>query len=312
MGRDASFWRNVTIIGVVHILALGALVRWGGMPAKASPPNIVWMDGGVGGQQPVVAAITDAMPPAPSDIPPPGEREEFKPPDEQADTALTSALHSDIIAASPTPSATPTATAVPTALPKRSPKPRPKATPTPTPKPKKTLLAKASVTPSRPKPSAAPAVEEQPTEQETNEPSPSPSVTTDVASAIAAAAKTGTMPTVGISGPGAGGTGGSAAGPGGASQFGWYAHMLHDRFFSQWAQPTSVVRSGAKMSTLVKLRIEKDGHVSRFTVLKPSGNVIVDESVVAVGKRVKQVEPLPAGLGDSYEVNINFELNSEQ
>jgi TonB family protein len=89
--------------------------------------------------------------------------------------------------------------------------------------------------------------------------------------------------------------------------------MLHDRFFSQWAQPTSVVRSGAKMSTLVKLRIEKDGRVSRFTILRPSGNVVVDESVSAVGKRVTQVEPLPSGLGtDHYEVNINFELNSDQ
>ncbi len=302
MGRDASFWRNVTLIGVLHVVALSAVVRWGSMPAKTPPPNIVWMDGGLGPPPPAAAAISDTAPP-PVDS---------TPPDEQADTAFTSAVQSDIIAATPTPSIapTPTATGAPTALPKRSPKPRPKATATP--RPKKTLLAKASATPSRPKPSATPGVEEQPRGQATNEPSPSPSVSTDVASAIAAAAKTETMPTVGISGPGAGGSGGNAAGPGGASQFGWYAHMLHDRFFSQWAQPTSVVRSGAKMSTLVKLRIEKDGQVSRFTILKPSGNVVVDESVVAVGKRVKQVEPLPGALGDSYEVNINFELNSEQ
>ncbi len=305
MGRDASFWRNVTLIGVLHVVALSAVVRWGSMPAKTPPPNIVWMDGGLGPQQPAAAAISDIPPP-------PIAPEDSKPPDEQADNAFTAAVHSDIIAASPPPSVAPTpiATAAPTAAPKRSPKPRPKATPTP--RPKKMLLAKASATPSRPKPSATPGVEEQPTDQATNEPSPSPSVSTDVASAIAAAAKTETMPTVGISGPGAGGSGGGAAGHGGASQFGWYAHMLHDRFFSQWAQPTSVVRSGAKMSTLVKLRIEKDGQVSRFTILKPSGNVVVDESVVAVGKRVKQVEPLPGGLGDSYEVNINFELNSEQ
>ncbi len=297
MDRDASFWRNLTLIGVVHVVALSAVVRWGGMPAKTPPPNIVWMDGGLGPQQPAAASISHIPPP-------PVAPEDSKPPDEQADSAFTAAVHSDIIAASPTPSVAPTPTA--TAAPIAAPKPRPKATATP--RPKKTLLAKASATPSRPKPSATPGVEEQPT----NEPSPSPSVSTDVASAIAAAAKTETMPTVGISGPGAGGSGGSAAGPGGASQFGWYAHMLHDRFFSQWAQPTSVVRSGAKMSTLVKLRIDKDGQVSRFTILKPSGNVVVDESVVAVGKRVKQVEPLPGGLGDSYEVNINFELNSEQ
>jgi TonB family protein len=131
--------------------------------------------------------------------------------------------------------------------------------------------------------------------------------------AIAAAAKTGTAPTVGISGTGAGGSTGRGVGGGGASQFGWYAHMLHDRFFSQWSQPTSVVRSGVKMSTLVKLRIEKDGRVSRFTILKPSGNVVVDESVAAIAKRVTQVDPLPSGLGTGgfYEVNINFELNSD-
>ena len=146
------------------------------------------------------------------------------------------------------------------------------------------------------------------------QPKAKPSVAPDVASAIAAAANKGTEPTVGISGTAAAGSGGRGVESGGASQFGWYAHMLHDRFFSQWAQPTSVVRSGAKMSTLVKLRIEKDGTVSRFTILKPSGNVVVDESVSAVAKRVARVEPLPPGLGDSgfYEVNINFELNSDQ
>ena len=78
-------------------------------------------------------------------------------------------------------------------------------------------------------------------------------------------------------------------------------------------QPTTVVSSGARLSALVKLRIEKDGRVSDFTVIKPSGNVVVDESVTAVAKRVTQVDPLPAGLGGQYyEVKINFELNSER
>lgn len=89
--------------------------------------------------------------------------------------------------------------------------------------------------------------------------------------------------------------------------------MLHDRFFNEWNQPTSVVASGAKMSVLVRLRIEKDGRVSDFAVARPSGNVVVDESVAAVAKRVTKVDPLPAGLGDAghYDVNINFELNRE-
>ena len=90
--------------------------------------------------------------------------------------------------------------------------------------------------------------------------------------------------------------------------------MLHDRFYSEWVQPTTTVTSGAKISTLVKIRIEKDGRVSNFEIIKPSENVVVDESVATIARRVTQVDPLPAGLGsgDHYDVKINFELKSEQ
>ena len=109
------------------------------------------------------------------------------------------------------------------------------------------------------------------------------------------------------------GAAGHAGGAGGESQFGWYGSMLHDRFYSEWAQPTTVSTT-AKISALVKIRIEKDGRVSSFDIIKPSGNAVVDESVGAVSKRVTQVEPLPTGLGNSehYDVKINFELNAEQ
>jgi len=89
--------------------------------------------------------------------------------------------------------------------------------------------------------------------------------------------------------------------------------MLHDRFHSAWIQPTTATPTGDKISVLVKVRIEQDGSVSQFQVVKPSGNIVVDESVSAVSKRVTQVDPLPDGLGTAghYDVRINFELNSE-
>ena len=89
--------------------------------------------------------------------------------------------------------------------------------------------------------------------------------------------------------------------------------MLHDRFYSAWIQPTTNVPSGAKISTLVKVRIEKDGRVSKFEIIKPSENVAVNESVAAIAKQVSQVDPPPTGLikGDHYDVKINFELNTE-
>lgn len=87
--------------------------------------------------------------------------------------------------------------------------------------------------------------------------------------------------------------------------------MLHDRFYRAWTQPQSVVASGAKFSALARIRIEKDGRVSGFKVVQPSGNVLVDQSVREVGGKVRQVDALPPGIGSSghYDVNINFELN---
>jgi TonB family protein len=90
--------------------------------------------------------------------------------------------------------------------------------------------------------------------------------------------------------------------------------MLHDRFYKAWQQPTSSAGTGVKMSTIVKIRIEKDGKVSKFAIVKPSGNVVVDESVAAIAQRVTQVDPLPEGLAQKsyYEVKIDFELNAEK
>src|SRR5919197_569213 len=110
------------------------------------------------------------------------------------------------------------------------------------------------------------------------------------------------------------GKGGSAGGGATASEFGWYGNMLHDRFYSAWIQPTTNVPSGDKISTLVKVRIEKDGHVSKFEIIKPSENGVVNESVATIAKRVTEVDAPPAGLikGDHYDVKINFELNTDQ
>jgi TonB family protein len=115
-------------------------------------------------------------------------------------------------------------------------------------------------------------------------------------------------------GSGKGSAPGIGAGRAGSeSQFGWYGSMLHDRFYSEWVQPTTVATAGAKSSVLVKLRIEKDGRVTSFEVVRPSGNPDLDESVKTLANRVSRVEPLPDGLGkgDHYDVKINFELNSE-
>jgi TonB family protein len=124
-------------------------------------------------------------------------------------------------------------------------------------------------------------------------------------------AKKDSEPQTGSGSPGKAGMAGAGSS---ASEFGWYGNMLHDRFYSAWIQPTTNVPSGTKISTLVSVRIDKDGRVSKFEIAKPSGNATVNESVAAVAKQVSHVDPPPTGLinGDHYDVKINFELNTEE
>ncbi len=86
--------------------------------------------------------------------------------------------------------------------------------------------------------------------------------------------------------------------------------MIHDRFYSQWEQPTSVIDSSKAFACTLQIHIEKDGKIGEVKIVKSSGNVLMDNSVIEAAHRVLQIDPLPAGLGSSngYTVNINFEL----
>ena len=176
--------------------------------------------------------------------------------------------------------------------------------PTPKPTPKKTVLVKASPKSSKVKPTPAESGEKE-------EPADANAEKKKIEKT--ALARKGPASHTSSKEPSAG-AGGRAGSGGGTSEFGWYGNMLHDRFYSAWIQPTTNVTSSAKISTLVKVRIEKDGRVSNFEIIKPSENVVVNESVAAIAKRVTQVDPLPAGFGngDHYDVKINFELSPEQ
>jgi TonB family protein len=195
---------------------------------------------------------------------------------------------SEIQLPSPTPTPTIAPKPSPSLTPKSSPKPTEKATPKPT--PKKSVEPKAT-----PKPT--PKKEKEDSEKKSATPKKESS-----ASSTQTSGRT--------DNPGKGSGNGATQ----SSELAWYGTMLHDRFHKAWEQPKSIVATGAKMSTIVKIRIEKDGRVSKFAIVKPSGNVVVDESVAAIAQRVTQVDPLPEGLakGAFYEVKIDFELNAEK
>ena len=281
MSRDARFWRNVAFVGFAHLAVLLALARASKETRDANQPSIVWMN----------AAALESAAPTP---PPAAPEKELAPaePEKQEEPAVSTLARSEIHLPSPTPIPTPTPTPKPTVAPTTTPKHSPSPSPKPIPKasPKKPAVAATTPKPSPKK------------EKESEAKSKGDGATKELLAKKESAGKSDSTG----DGPGDGNA------P--ASEFAWYRTMLHDRFYKEWQQPKTILASGAKMSALVKIRIEKDGRVSKFTILRPSGNVVMDESVAAITQRVTQVDPLPAGLvkGAYYEVQINFELNPEK
>ena len=67
MPRPSRFWRNVTLIGLIHIAILAGLMRWSSHAKKPAASEILWMDAGA-----AVASLAVASPPeaTPAESPP--------------------------------------------------------------------------------------------------------------------------------------------------------------------------------------------------------------------------------------------------
>jgi outer membrane biosynthesis protein TonB len=306
MAKNARFWRNVTLIALAHVAVILGLIHWS-LAARnsANPQSIVWLssaqDLAAEELQPGASPAAEVSISPPQQEPPnTDEVEGQKPVVIPKVFGAKSEIELPTATPKPTPTATPTPkpNATPTVKPKTSPKSLPK------PSPKKTLLAKASPRPSfkaksSPTKSAEKAKNADVNAEKKKIAQPAPAKT---GSASQPASKAGSAA-----------KGGHEAGGTRESEFGWYGNMLHDRFYSAWIQPTTNIATGTKISTFVKVRIEKDGRVSKFEIIKPSENVVVNESVAAIAKRVTEVDPPPDALinGDHYDVKINFELNTD-
>lgn len=290
---NGRFWGNVVLIALAHIALIAGLIRWS-VAAKASsnPESIVWL----GGAEDLSTEETEKQESSSSKRPPTEAESSRSEQDETPDKKpVVTTAKSEIELPTATPKPTATATAA-----KRSPTPASRATttpkPIPKPTPRKTVVAKAS-----PKPASK------------QKPSPAKASAKSENKDKITLAKKDSAPQSGNEQSRSTGKAGSSGGGSNASEFGWYGDMLHDRFYSAWIQPTTNVPSGTKISTLVNVRIEKDGRVSKFEIAKPSGNATVNESVAAIAKQINQVDPPPTGLikGNHYDVKINFELNTE-
>ncbi len=282
-----SFWRNVVLITLAHAALIVGLIRWS-LAAKTSPEpeNIMWL-----GDAGDLAAGQADNEPSPATTPA-TEPEPSKDDDVEEEKPAATAAKSEIELPSPTPKPTPRPKQTP--KPTATPKPKLKRTPRPTPRKSQATETSRKASPESKPGSKKPSKKLDKTEEKT-----------------LTKTKPGSQRDVGKTGSTS--KSGSPGGGNNASEFAWYGNMLHDRFYRAWIQPTKNIGPGTKISTLVRVRIEKDGRVSKFEIIKPSGNPVVNESVRMVAKQVTQVDAPPTGLikGDHYDVKINFELNTE-
>ena len=283
MRGNARFWRNVTLIALVHLGALLALLRWAGSSKIAAAQEITWLN--AGGEPAATADVARA-----EETPTAEPERKSSPPEENQPASTPAKSEIQIPAATPQPTPSPSTVSKPS--PKSSPKPSPR---------KKAL----------PKPSASP--EKKKSQGETTPAKKKETATTLDKKDKTAASRSQKESNEKTATTGKGNLGGKSVATVNPANTSWYGNMLHDRFYREWAQPTTVVASGAKLSALAKIRIEKDGRISDFKIVQSSGNVVVDDSVEAVGKKVTRVDALPAGIatGGHYDVNINFALNSK-
>jgi protein TonB len=291
-GATGRFWRNVVLIALAHVALIAGLIRWS-LAARTSsePENIMWL--GAAGDVAAGQTENESSPAATFATTPPNEPESSKDDEAEEKKPVATAVpqsRDEIELPSPTPKPTPK----PSATPKPKPKKTPRSTPQPTPKKNSLKKISANAPPNQKSSSKKISTKFEKTEKK-------------------ALAKTEPERQKGGAKTGSTSKNSSVSGGSTASEFAWYGNMLHDRFYRAWIQPTKNIKAGTKISTLVKVRIEKDGRVSKFEIIKPSGNAVVNESVRVVAKQVTQVDAPPKGLikGDHYDVKINFELNTE-
>jgi len=322
MPPDRTFRRNVAIVAALHVVFVALVYVISSLHNKPAPPQVLWLDGGSigGGDMPGENSAAPAPEPEPEPLPEPAANQRrpelisVPPPPPVAPSELVTPQTTPE-PATPKPATPKPETPKPTTPKPETPRPATPKPATPKPKPKTTPKPKPKATP-KPKPSTPKA-----TPKDDGEASPKPKASpTDKPESAAGTAKAEGTATSGSKSGMTGGNGpgtGNGKGPGktgsgsGASEFGWYYSMIHDRFHNRWEQPTSIVRNTQEFVTTLKIRISKDGTILHREIVRTSGDTIMDESVMAAAEKVQQIDPLPAGLGtgDVFEVNIAFKLD---
>ena len=328
--KEPRFRRALIVVALIHVLLIGGLIWYFTRPIKKTSGQFTWMDTG-SFSNPKDSTIEPTMENNPQTQPTPESiaKPHPTPPVEPIETPVEKRAEppSEISLATPKPSATTTPTLTPE--PSRTPKPTPKPTPETeeTPKPRPSPKTSPKHISAKSKNSSTPKPKPKEIHQDEKESPPHKSSSADKSaeggkkmsndnkkSSLgngdnngSSDAKAAFLASKG-GGTGTSGNGGNGADPGTIDA---YHSLIHDRFYSQWEQPTSIPSEHRHdFSTMLKITIQRDGTISDFSLSRPSGNPVMDESVLEAARKVLKIAPVPAGMGNSagYTININFEL----
>lgn len=90
----------------------------------------------------------------------------------------------------------------------------------------------------------------------------------------------------------------------------WYFALVRQTMYDHWSQPGELA-GAAGLMTRVLFRIHRDGSISRISMVRSSGNKVMDDSVMAAVNSVKKLKELPSTYRDAhYDATVDFELTA--
>gem|GEM_PF-4803859 len=88
-----------------------------------------------------------------------------------------------------------------------------------------------------------------------------------------------------------------------------YERLLQSRFLEGWTQPKTAGATPAPVTTTLWVDIARDGTLLSYGISSPSGNPVMDGSVLEAAKRVGSAPRIPDSIPDeTYQATLRFRL----
>lgn len=86
-----------------------------------------------------------------------------------------------------------------------------------------------------------------------------------------------------------------------------YYGLIWERVQSAWILPEAISRQNRKLETIVAIRIQRNGQITKTWVEKESGDRAYDQSTLRAVAKANPLPPLPSDFtGEHFEVGLRF------